>query len=486
LFTVRTYRELLQQTKAEIEEVDAAGAHALLENGCVVIDGKRIAHVGRTYTGPAERTIDAGDKLVCPGFVTVHSHLTNSPLTKSFLEDQGNPFHYMSGLYEYLSLTDVSADDALISARFSLVEMLRSGITTVVELGGNAAEAIVEMAGRLGIRAYVVPMYKSGRWYTPDGRRVLYEWRPDGGMPGLERAVAFIKKHAGAHDGRIGSFLGPAQIDTCTPELLRRTAETAEALDVPVEIHAGQAVIEFQEITRRHGRTPIELLHDVGLLTRRLIIGHCIFVSGHPHVNFPNGHDLALLAASRTTVAHCPWVFARRGIAMQSYARYLAAGVNMALGTDTFPQDMLHEMQIAAIVSKLVESDPRVATARDVFTSATLGGARALSRDDLGRITPGAKADLVLINLETLSMSPIRDPLKNLVFSASRHDVDTVFVDGRIVVDRGRIEGIDERALARDAQAAAERLWRATPATDWAKRAVDEISPPSLPMWRGD
>ena len=171
---------------------------------------------------------------------------------------------------------------------------------------------------------------------------------------------------------------------------------------------------------------------------------------------------------------------------MQSYARYLAAGVNMALGTDTFPQDMLHEMQIAAIVSKLVESDPRVATARDVFTSATLGGARALSRDDLGRITPGAKADLVLINLETLSMSPIRDPLKNLVFSASRHDVDTVFVDGRIVVDRGRIEGIDERALARDAQAAAERLWRATPATDWAKRAVDEISPPSLPMWRGD
>lgn len=83
-------------------------------------------------------------------------------------------------------------------------------------------------------------------------------------------------------------------------------------------------------------------------------------------------------------------------------------------------------------------------------TSATLGGARALGRDDLGRIAPGAKADLVLVDLGTLSMSPVRDPLKNLVFSASRHDVDTVIVDGRLVVDGGRLEGIDERQLARD------------------------------------
>src|SRR5581483_468578 len=202
---------------------------------------------------------------------------------------------------------------------------------------------------------YVVPMYRSARWHSPDGRRVLYEWSPDGGLPALERAAEFVRRYRGAHDGRVGSFLGPAQVDTCTPELLRRTADLAEQLDVPVTIHAGQAVIEFQEIGRRHGLTPVEFLREVGLLNRRLIVGHGLFVSGHPQVVFPNGRDLELLAASGATVAHCPWVFGRRGITMHSYPRYLRAGVNVALGTDTFPQDMLHEMRMAAVLGKVVE-----------------------------------------------------------------------------------------------------------------------------------
>lgn len=462
------------------------GGHVLLENGHVVIEGNRIVYVGRNYPGHAHRRIDAANQLLCPGFISVHAHLSNSPLTKSFLEDQGNPFHYMSGLYEYLTLTDTTPDDALIAARFSLVEMLKSGITTVVELGRINPEGIIDVAGELGVRAYVVPVYRSGRWYSPDGRRVEYEWRQDQGFPDLEQNVEFIKKHDGAHGGRIKSFLGPAQIDTCTPELLRKTAALADSLDVPVEIHAGQAVIEFQEITRRHGRTPVEFLKDVGLLGPRLIIGHCIFISGHPQAGFPNGRDLELLSESGATVAHCPWVFGRRGVTMHSYGRYLAAGVNVALGTDTFPQDMLHEMRWAAVLAKVVECDPRVATARDVFDSATLRGAQALGRGDLGRIAPGAKADLLLFNLDTLSMSPLRDPIKNLVFSASRHDLDTVIIDGQVVMESGTIPGVDEAALARALQGAAERLWRHAPERDWAHRGVDQISPRSLPDWRGD
>ncbi len=458
------------------------GGHVILENAQVVLDDTTIAYVGRDYSGPVDRRIDARDKLLTPGFIAVHGHFTNSPLTKSFLEDQGNPFHYMSGLYEYLAITDVSPEDALISARASLVELTKSGVTTVSELGANASDGIVEMAAAMGLRAYVVPMYKSARWSTPDGRRVLYEWRDDEGLPALEQALAFIKKYDGAHGGRIRSYLGPAQIDTCTPRLLQRTAELAESLDTCVQIHAGQAVVEFQEITRRHGLTPIEFLHDVGLLTRRLIIGHCIFVSGHPAVGYPGDRDLELLAASGASVAHCPWVFGRRGIPMHSYPRYRTLGINVALGTDTFPQDMLHEMRWAAVLGKVVEGDPRVSTAADVFTSATLGGARALGRDDLGRIAVGAKADLVLFDLDTLSMAPVRDPIKNLVFSASRGDVHTVMVDGHVVVDAGRMAGVDERAVVRDLQAATERFWRRVPERDWAKRTVDQISPPSFPM----
>lgn len=460
------------------------GGHRLLEHGEVLVEDERVAWVGRRWDGPCDRTLEAPEQLLIPGLITVHSHAANSPLTKSFLEDRGNPFHYMSGLYEYLTLTDTTVEDALLAARFSLVEMLRSGITTVVELGRLAADGVVDLAGALGVRAYVVPMYRSGRWYTPDGRRVLYEWSPDGGLPALEQAVAFVTKHDGAHGGRVRAFLGPAQIDTCTPELLRRTAAEAARLDVRVQIHAGQAVVEFQEIARRHGLTPVEYLHEVGLLSERLIIGHCIYIAGHSQVVFPGGRDLELLAASGAHVAHCPWVFGRRGVTMQSYARYLEAGVNVALGTDTFPQDMLHEMRVAATLGKVADADARVATARDVFTSATLGGARALGRDDLGRIAPGARADLVLVRLDSLGMAPVRDPVRNLVYSATREDVETVLVDGRVVLERGRVPGVDEARLARDVQAAAERLWAQTRTRDWAGRSPDEISPPSFPAWR--
>jgi cytosine/adenosine deaminase-related metal-dependent hydrolase len=169
---------------------------------------------------------------------------------------------------------------------------------------------------------------------------------------------------------------------------------------------------------------------------------------------------------------------------MHSYPRYRRAGVNVALGTDTFPQDMLHEMRVAAVLGKVVEGDPRVATARDVFESATLAGARALGRDDLGRIAPGARADLVLVNLRTLGMAPVRDPIKNLVFSATREDVATVMIDGRVIVSGGRVLGLDEAELARELQCAAERLWKRVPERDWAGRTVDRISPPSLPAWR--
>jgi len=169
---------------------------------------------------------------------------------------------------------------------------------------------------------------------------------------------------------------------------------------------------------------------------------------------------------------------------MQSYPRYLKAGVNVALGTDTFPQDMLHEMRVAATLGKVADGDARVATARDVFTSATLGGARALGREDLGRIAPGARADLVLVRLDSLGMAPVRDPLRNLVYSATREDVETVLVDGRVVLEGGRVPGVDEARLARDVQAAAERLWAQTGARDWAGRGPDEISPPSCPAWR--
>jgi cytosine/adenosine deaminase-related metal-dependent hydrolase len=256
-------------------------------------------------------------------------------------------------------------------------------------------------------------------------------------------------------------------------------------MGVGLQTHVSQSVVEFQEIMRRYGRTPVEFLHDVGLLGPDLIAGHSILIGGHSKVGYadPWKQDIKLLARTGTTVAHCPLVFARYGIAMESYAKYLMEGVNIGIGTDTYPMDIIREMGLAATISKIIESEPRVATSRDVFNSVTLSGAKALGRDDLGRIAPGCKADMVIVKLNSINMSPVRDPIRNLVMSGYNSDVTTVIIDGKIVVEDGKVTGIDEEKLAENLQREQEKVWSMLPAHDVFGRTIDEITVPSFKEW---
>jgi cytosine/adenosine deaminase-related metal-dependent hydrolase len=170
---------------------------------------------------------------------------------------------------------------------------------------------------------------------------------------------------------------------------------------------------------------------------------------------------------------------------MISFDRYRTAGVNMALGTDTYPRDIINEMRLASATNKLVEGDVLAAPAETVFEAATLGGARALGRDDLGRLAPGAKADLTIVDLGDPRIGVVRDPIRSLVQSASGRDVTTVVVDGRVVVERGEVPGVDARALRDECQVSAEAFWEAYGGWDPDGLAADQRFPPSLPRWEG-
>ena len=124
------------------------------------------------------------------------------------------------------------------------------------------------------------------------------------------------------------------------------------------------------------------------------------------------------MAERGATVAHCPVVYARRNRILGSFARYRELGINVGLGTDTFPQDMIEEMRWAALGCKWIDRDANRGTARDVFNAATLGGARALGRSDIGRLAPGAKADIIIVDLHRLHSGPVDDPIKTLVYAA--------------------------------------------------------------------
>jgi 5-methylthioadenosine/S-adenosylhomocysteine deaminase len=459
------------------------GGHRHLRDGVVVYEGNEVIHVGTSFDGAVDETIDARGKVLTPGLINTHAHLSESPLDKSFVEDMGSRQFYLSGLFEYLPVRSAAMDDDAARAclAYSMAELIRTGTTTVLEVGSHGDDA-VRQAERFGLRLYVGQGYRSGRWFTDDGSSVKYAWDEEAGERGLDAAIDFIERVDGTGDGRIKGFLSPSQVDTCTERLLRRSREAATALGVPLTLHTSQSVNEFQEMIHRHGRTPIEWLRDIGFLGPDVILGHAIIVAGGSWANY-HGDDIAILAESGASVAHAAWVFARRGIAMESFPRYLARGVTMTIGTDTCPQSMIEAMRWTAVVAKIVDRRTDVATAADVFNAATLGGARALGRDDLGRIAPGARADLLLWESETLCMTPLRDPIRNLVYSATADDLATVIIDGRVVMRDREIPGVDISQLTRDLQAAAERMWPRMASGDWAGRGVDELSPASFPAY---
>ena len=275
--------------------------------------------------------------------------------------------------------------------------------------------------------------------------------------------------------------MNPAQAETCEPSLLRESVAAAKELDVPIHIHAGGNFREFLEILNTYRKPVVEYLADTGILGPRTTLGHMAITGGHSRVDYPLGDELKLLAESGATVGHCPHKCAKMAFAMESFDRYLAAGVRIGLGTDTYPLDIVSEMRYASLISRLVDRNASGARAADLFNAATIGGATALGRNDLGRLAPGAKADVVIIDLRTTRYGPVRDPINALVEYGSGADVETVIVDGEIVVDKGRSTRINDDELFAQAQTGANRAWDNWAGRDWAGRTVEQINPPAFP-----
>ena len=456
-----------------------AGTHAYMPGGEVAFTNGRIDFVGRGYAGPVEDSIDAGGMMVMPGMVNIHSHPTNEPMNKGLTDEVGSPGFYNSSLYEYLPIFRADAETIPSCVRVALSELLLSGVTTVADLS-MAHPGWLDLLAESGMRVCIAPMFRSARWFTKNGHMVEYEWDEAAGEKGMAEALRLIDRAEQHPSGRLFGMVTPAQIDTCSETLLRESMQEAKARGLAWQIHAAQSVSEFHEITRRHGETPIGWMHSQGLLSERTIIGHGIFLDDHPSTPWHTNRDLSLLAETGTTVAHCPTVFARRGITLKDFGRYRRAGVNMGVGTDTFPHNMLDELRLVSYLARTQANSPRTINAAEVFEAATVGGAKALGREDIGRLAPGCRADIVLVDVTDPRMRPARDPLRSLIYSAGDRVVRQVIVDGETVVRDGRLLTIDYAAAAAILHEAQKRVTDAVPGFDWAHRSADELSPVSL------
>lgn len=458
--------------------------HLLLKRGEVVIEGGAVIFTGHDFPGEVARRIDFGAALISPGLIDLDalSDLDTTILGidhfPSWKKGRVWPLSYVqNGPYEMYT-----PEELAFQKRFAFGQLLLNGITTAAPIaslfyrawGETTAEfdAAADAAGELGLRVFLSPAYRSGGMvlHAPGDMRAHFDEAR--GLAGLDEAAAFIARQSGRHEGLVQGLLAPDRVETATAGLLRATMDRAKDLDVQIRLHMAQGVMEVDTVRSLHGSTAPVYLAQQGLLNNRLIA---------PHATEATAEDLALYAEHGVSVVHCPLVSGRHGGSLNSFSKLRDMGINIAMGTDTTPPDMLMNLLVGLIACRMNDGGPEQVMTRDFFDAATIGGAKALGRTDLGRLQVGARADIAVFGLDDVIMAPTIDPITTLVAGGSGKVTRAVFVDGRLSMRFGELAGIDMETARDQAQAQFDRLIAQYPARTWDHPPVEEIFPPSYP-----
>jgi 5-methylthioadenosine/S-adenosylhomocysteine deaminase len=446
----------------------------------IAFRGDVIVHIGPGFNADGATIIDGRGLMVIPGFVDIHSHPGHEPAYRGIREEHGVANMYMSSLYERSQAFDTSDPELQrASLEVALCELLKSGVTTICDIS-PIYDGWIDILTRSGIRGFLAPGFASSRWKLSDDHSLGFEVDEARGRKAFEAALALIDGLKG--NPMLSGVVSPMQIENCSDELLRDSYAAAIDRQVPFTLHVAQGVLEHLEMVKRHGVTPIRHARDIGILGPTSIIGHAILPDTHSWIRWWTKEDIKILADSGCSVAHCPTPFARYGILMESFGAYVRAGINVGIGTDTTPHNMLEEIRKAGTFSRIAAHNINDVSTAMLLHAATLAGAQALLRDDLGRLAAGAKADLVLVDLRHSDMMPTRDPLRSLIFHAADRAVKDVYVAGRKVVADGEVTTLDHRAAADRLTEAQLRMMATTPKRDYRGRSADEIAPLTLPI----
>ena len=434
-----------------------------IPKGYVLVKDRQIERVG-AGAAPTdvkiERFVDARGKIALPGLINTHHHLPQT-LTRNVPRVQEAPlFRWLVELYEVWRGLDADAVEA--AAQVGLGELLLTGCTTTSDhlyLFPRGQDRLIDVeiaaARALGMRFHPT-------------RGSMSRGRSQGGLPPddvvqdertiLEDCRRLVHDY---HDPRPGAMtriaLAPCSPFSVTEDLMRRTAELAREKGVRLHTHLAETKDEEAYCLQNYGVRPVEYLSRNGWLGPDVWLAHCVHLSRE---------EIAVLASTGTGVAHCPSSNFRLGSGIAPVRDLLDAGVPVGLGVDgsasNDSSNLLAEVRQAMLAHRLDPDTSRWVTAEDALWMATRGGARCLGRDDVGSLEPGKAADLILIDTRRLSYAGASsDPVAALVFSPFPEPVDTVMVDGRVVVEGGQLLGVDVPALVERADAIATGLLQA-------------------------
>jgi cytosine/adenosine deaminase-related metal-dependent hydrolase len=431
----------------------------VIREGAVLIEDGEVTSVGpreevRVPGAKDDLVIDEPYGVVIPGLIDLHVHLAQA-LIRGVVPDDVTLIPWLrdwvwrlQGVYD--------AEDGRASAELCVLEMLRTGTTCFLEAGLHrryGLDGIAEAILRSGIRAFLSKKVMDLKGYATV-ENALPEGMIEDGEQCIKDFLEMRRKWAGAGEGRIDVWIGLRTPGAVSDEMFRRAAELADELGAGITMHLAEVEEDIKYFASRD-HTPSSFLKGFGLLGRRRVYAHCVWLGDQ---------DIEAFASTGTSVAHCPSSNLKLGSGIAPVVRMLRKGVRVGLGCDGGPSndayDMVREMKTAALLQK-VFNGPKAFTCWDALEMATVMGARALGLENqLGTLEPGKKADIVVFRFDHPSVRPFTDPASLVVYSATGRDVAHVFVDGSPVVLDGKVRTMDEERVLREAERRLEAVLR--------------------------
>jgi 5-methylthioadenosine/S-adenosylhomocysteine deaminase len=415
------------------------------DDGAVAIAGAEIVAIGASaewsarFMGPTVEVIDASGQLVMPGLINAHTHAADA-LFRGWVDDLA-----LEPWLERLWIAErkfLRPETVRLGAQLAQAEMIRGGTTTALDMFWFP-EVSAQVAREVGFRLMTGPVYFD--FAEPDN--IPVEQR-------TARGREFLQAYQ--HDPLIIPCVTPHSTYTVSPSYLREAQALAGEFGVLLSTHASETTTEVRTVSQRYGQSPPRHLDQLGLLTERTVLAHC--------VHLPDD-EIDLLAERQTVVAHCPMSNLKLGSGVAPLPKMRQSGVQTTLGTDgpvsSNDLDMWAAMRLAAVLHKGVQQNPTLLLAQEVVKMVTCDAARALGLDDkIGSLVPGKQADLILIDLNRPHLTPRYDIYSHLVYAVGRDDVATVLIQGRVVMRKRQLMTVDEPTVMAMVQDLAQEIKR--------------------------
>lgn len=427
-------------------EIITMNANEEIITGDIYIVDDRIVEIGYSLSHSANKIIDAAGRTVIPGFVQTHIHLC-----QTLFRGQADDLELMDWLKQRIWPLEASHDEESIyySAMLGIGELLQSGTTTVVDMETvHHTEYAFQALAESGIRAL------AGKVMMDKGNEVPIRLR-ENTKSSLQESVDLLEKWHGYESGRIQYAFCPRFVVSCTEELLTNVRDLSAKYNVRVHTHASENANEILHVEKEHGMRNVVYLDHLGLANERLILAHCVWL---------DEEEKRIIKERGVKVSHCPGSNLKLASGVADLPGLLDQHAHVSLGADGAPcnnnLDMFNEMRLAAIIQKPIHG-PTAMNARTVFRMATIGGAKAVGMEkEIGSIEPGKKADLAILNLNDFHVYPSYDidPISRIVYSATRADVESTIVNGKVLMENRQLKTIDKKIILQESNRAIKRL----------------------------